>query len=138
MTVALALATVGWCGRLGRTARVSGVRTFGVLFQSLFNSGFMMADPFNTLKSRTLNSLATEGAGVMGTGGGARMPRFVQEQYQWAAQNGVGLTPEMVAKNVQSRIRQIEYDRRLSGWKRGDDYPPNGELFSLRSWLRGE
>jgi hypothetical protein len=34
-----------------------------------------MADPFNTLKGRIVNSLATEGAGAIGTGGGARPQR---------------------------------------------------------------
>jgi hypothetical protein len=90
--------------------------------------------------NKSLNPIqGTEGAGAMGTGGGARaMPRFVQEQHEWAAKNGIQLSPEQIAKNVQSRIRQIEYDRRLTGKPEGEKYPPDGELHSLRSWLRGK
>lgn len=37
---------------------------------------------------------------------------------------------------VTSRIRQIEYDRRLAGHKVDGKYPPHGELMYLRSRLK--
>lgn len=37
---------------------------------------------------------------------------------------------------VQSRIRQIEYDRRLAGRKVDGQYPPHGELSMLRRTLK--
>jgi hypothetical protein len=43
---------------------------------------------------------------------------------------------DMTPKLIQQRIRQIEYDRRLSGHKVDGKYPPNGELSALRTRLK--
>jgi hypothetical protein len=37
---------------------------------------------------------------------------------------------------IKSRIRQIEYDRRLGGYKIDGKYPPHGELHMLRARLK--
>lgn len=63
----------------------------------------------------------------------AREPERITQQAQ--QEQGKAPLPERTPENIRQRIRQIEYDRRLS--RVGDEpYPPHGELSALRRELK--
>jgi hypothetical protein len=87
---------------------------------------------------RGINAIAApESGGVRPYGGGANPTgwRDGVKGGEWLG--GRAMTPQdMTPQLMRQRIRQIEYDRRLSGHKVDGQYPPNGELFMLRKMLK--
>lgn len=62
-------------------------------------------------------------------------PEPAAPQQQAQQEQGKAPLPERTPENIRQRIRQIEYDRRLS--RVGDEpYPPHGELSALRRELK--
>jgi hypothetical protein len=69
---------------------------------------------------------------------GATRPYGSQSPIMDAGNRRVGTIPysEMTKDQIKSRIRQIEYDRKLAGKPDGEKYPPHGELSLLRRMLK--
>lgn len=69
----------------------------------------------------------------------SRWVKGEKESYNWIKKHNPDLTDEQIKqqiiKNYEIRIRQIEYDRRLSKVE-GEPYPPDGELLGRRQRLR--
>jgi hypothetical protein len=86
----------------------------------------------NPMQSKMLDPRGgTEGA--IGYGGGSNAAPSVFGKNRYAPTQAELLNDPGYVK---SRIRQIEYDRRLAGHKVDGQYPPHGELHMLRSRLK--
>ena len=76
------------------------------------------------------------GVGGLGSGLRGKITPFENQISQFREKNGLPpATPSSIAENIRSRIRQIEYDRRLSKVP-GEEYPAHGELSMLRARLK--
>ena len=81
-------------------------------------------------------AMTNAGKNAIGIAGGRGLTAFEKDTGDFLSKNNLpAITPEQNLANIQSRIRQIEYDRRLSKID-GEAYPNNPELTSLRSRAR--
>lgn len=81
-------------------------------------------------------AMMNAGKNAIGIAGGRGLTAFKKDTGDFLSKNNLpAITPEQNLANIKSRIRQIEYDRRLSKID-GEAYPNNPELTSLRSRAR--